>query len=180
MTQGTPSPDLVTSFMTQSIASGTNVFLLLGYCAEMAYWTKLADDAGLLEGQAFFVYEFTSACATADDISAGGERSYNLPIRVSRPNLACLVLTSSGIASLLNAATGLAKYVGLWNLSPKPPSTISAFKANLKADPTLDFSPYLTYPYGTASTNETSPYKSTLINEMEKDGGMNRTFTPGR
>ena len=93
------------------------------------------------------MYEFSSACATDDEISEG--------------------------------AAGLAKYVGLWNLSPQPPTTISDFKANLTADLSLDFSPYLNYPYGTASADETSSYKSALINEMNSGGSSNRIFTQG-
>jgi len=79
----------------------------------------------------------------------------------------------------ISAATGLAKYEGLWNLSPKPPSTIGDFKDSLTSDSTLDFSPYLTYPYGTANPNSSSPYASIFIDEMEREGGLNRTFTPG-
>ena len=56
---------------------------------------------------------------------------------------------------------------------------MSIVLTELYSDSTLDFSPYLTYPYGTANPNNTSPYASTFIDEMERDGGLSRSFTPG-
>ncbi|GMH48843.1 hypothetical protein TrRE_jg8255 [Triparma retinervis] len=144
---GTTAADSAfTTFMVESLASGTKAFVFLGYCDAMARWTELTESADLLKGISIFVYEFSSSCAKSSETSA---------------------------------ATGLAKYEGLWNLSPKVPSTLADFKSEILSDQELDFSPYLTYPYGTAAPLNTSEYKDEFIAEMEKDGGADRSFQAG-